>query len=838
MKKLTTSILLLLFCTLILAQSKPAIKVACVGNSITFGAGIQNRDRDSYPSILGQMLGNDYEVRNYGFSARTMLMKGDLPYMKEKMYQDVLNYNPDIVIIKLGTNDSKSHNWKYGRDFQKDMETMVDAFQKLSSKPKIYLCYPDKVYLKNSNSINDSIVVNGVMPVITKIAKKKGLPIIDLHTATSGMEQLFPDKIHPGPKGAAVMAETIYKALTGESKNYIAQEFPGTKTEWEGFDRYDFKFKDRQVIAVVPKKALEGNPWIWRPAFFGAFPTVDKALLEKGFYVLYYDLTHLYGSPNSIRLGNDFYQYMTNYYGLSPKVTLEGFSRGGLFAFNWAAQNPDKVACIYVDAPVCNLLSWPGRKESDLWNGVLKEWNLTDKEMDSFQGDPVHTANIIAKAGIPVISVCGDSDKVVPFDENMKVVRDILAKEGCPVELILKKGVDHHPHSLENPKPIVDFIIRNQPDYQTKQHINVRGNLKNSYLKFEGERKGRVAFLGGSITDMTGWRALVMEQLKQRFPNTEFDFVNAGIPSTGSTPGSFRFKNDILRNGDVDLLFVEAAVNDDTNGFNYIEQVRGMEGEVRHALLANPNTDIVMLHFIYDPFIPMIEQGKTPDVIMNHERVANHYLVPSINLVQEIAERMQAGEFNWEQFGGTHPAPLGHDYYAATIARLFDTMWKNTDLNSQITAHNVPVKPLDENSYFNGELVDIKNAKLITGWKFVPVWNPNDKKEKREGFINVPMLEAKNAGAKLSLKFEGKAVGIFCVSGPSAGVIEYSIDGAPYKKIDTFTQWSENLYLPWVFMFDTELNPGKHELMLRMSNNKNNSSKGHELQIRNFVINR
>lgn len=834
MKKTVTSVVLLLLCLITLAQTSP-VKVACVGNSITFGAGIQNRDRDSYPSMLGQMLGKEYEVRNYGFSARTMLKKGDYPYMHEQMYKDVLSYEPNIVIIKLGTNDSKAYNWKYGKELKRDMETMVTSFLKLPSKPKVYLCYPPKAYLTGS-SINDSIIVNGIIPVIDKVAHKYDLQTIDLHTATSGMQQHFPDKVHPNPVGAAVIAETTYQALTSETKKYDKQAFPGLKTQWEGFDRYDFDYKNRQVIVVTPGTALKGNPWIWRPAFFGAFPSVDKALLEKGFHVAYYDLTHLYGSPNSMRLGDDFYKYMTSNYALSSKVTLEGFSRGGLCALNWAARNTDKVACIYVDAPVCDVFSWPGRKNKELWDGVLKEWQLTDKEMASFKGNPIDVAHIIAKAGIPVISVCGDSDKVVPFEENMKVVRDILAKNGSQVELIVKAGVDHHPHSLENPKPVVDFIVRNQPDYQAKQYINKRGSMKNSFIKFERERKGRVVFLGGSITRMEGWVDLIEEQLKKRFPYTEFDFINAGIPSTGSTPGAFRFKNDALKNGDVDLLFVEAAVNDDTNGFDYVEQVRGMEGEVRQALIANPNTDIVMLHFIYDPFIPIVKEGRTPDVVMNHERVANHYLIPSVNLIQEIAERMEDGEFTWNQFGGTHPAPLGHDYYAASIARLFDSMWKDIDADEKIIPHNIPEKPLDEYSYFNGELLSINNAKL-SGWNYVNSWTSNDKIEKRSGFFNVPMLEAKAPGAKLSFKFDGKAIGIFCTCGPSSGIIEYSIDGAPFKKLDTFTGWSSGVYLPWVYMFATELNPGKHELMLRMTGNKNRNSKGYELQIRDFVTN-
>lgn len=377
-----------------------------------------------------------------------------------------------------------------------------------------------------------------------------------------------------------IMKKIIYLVLLSLITGLVAQAHEKTG-EWNGCDRYDFTFKDRQATIVVPKKAAKGNPWIWRPAFFDAFPSVDKALLEKGFHIVYYDVTHLYGSPRAVSLGTEFYENMTDLYNLSEKVTLEGFSRGGLFVFNWAAQNTEKVACIYVDAPVCDVFSWPGRKNTALWNDLLKEWNLTDAGMEHFKGNPIDNLAPIAAAGIPIISVCGDSDQTVPYKENMDVVRSRYLAAGGPVEVILKKGCDHHPHSLDNPEPVVDFILRQQPEYEKYIHYNVRGSLQNSFRKFEKERRARVAFLGGSITEMDGWRNMIERQLQQRFPYTQFEWVEAGIGSTGTTPGSFRLQHDILSKGKVDLLFVEAAVNDDTNGFSALEQVRGMEGEVR-----------------------------------------------------------------------------------------------------------------------------------------------------------------------------------------------------------------------------------------------------------------
>ena len=195
------------------APRKDAVRVACIGNSITFGAGIRNRSRDSYPSVLARMLGDSYWVKNFGVSARTMLNKGDHPYMNEPAYKNALAFNPNIVVIKLGTNDSKSFNWKYKADFMKDAQTMIDAFKALPAQPKIYLCYPSKAYL-TGDGINDDIISKEIIPMIKKLAKKNDLSVIDLHTAMDGMPELFPDRIHPNEKGAQVMAKAVYQSIS------------------------------------------------------------------------------------------------------------------------------------------------------------------------------------------------------------------------------------------------------------------------------------------------------------------------------------------------------------------------------------------------------------------------------------------------------------------------------------------------------------------------------------------------------------------------------------------------------------------------------------------------
>lgn len=201
------------------APEPTAVKVACIGNSITDGSGIFMSDVYGYPAQLQKLLGQKYLVKNYGRSGRTMLNKGNYPYMKEYAWKDCRLFNPDIVVVKLGTNDSKDFNWKYKADFSRDMQAMIDTLKQLSSRPKIFLAYPLKAY-KKRYGINDSVIVNGIIPQIKKVAKKNKLQAIDLYTPFVGHEEWLQkgDGVHPNPKGAAVMAEIVKEAILKSGK--------------------------------------------------------------------------------------------------------------------------------------------------------------------------------------------------------------------------------------------------------------------------------------------------------------------------------------------------------------------------------------------------------------------------------------------------------------------------------------------------------------------------------------------------------------------------------------------------------------------------------------------
>jgi pimeloyl-ACP methyl ester carboxylesterase len=233
-------------------------------------------------------------------------------------------------------------------------------------------------------------------------------------------------------------------------------------SQWHGFVRLDFVVAGRPCILVAPKAAAPGRPWIWRTEFFDHEPQVDVALLERGWHVAYMDAKDMYGGPKAMALFGPFYARLVAYYGLSQRVVLEGLSRGALYAVNFAATHPTRVAALYLDAPVLDILSWPGRnRESKEWKDCLAAYGLSEESLPAFRGNPINRVGLIANGKIPILVVAGDADTTVPLAENGGLLEKRYKELGGTIEMIIKPGVGHHPHSLTDPTPIVNFILQN-----------------------------------------------------------------------------------------------------------------------------------------------------------------------------------------------------------------------------------------------------------------------------------------------------------------------------------------------------------------------------------------
>lgn len=451
----------------IYAQTK--FRIACVGNSITYGSGLKDRLKESYPARLQALLGSKYEVLNFGVSGATMLKKGSKPYWNTPEYQQVMNSAPDLVFIKLGTNDSKQVNRAEMPGFEADYKEMIRAFKGLNTKPRVVLLLPIKAFSETKFGISGSYLKESMIPLIQKIAYEEQLEILDLYSLFADKEALLADKIHPDATGdnfIALRLESFIKQQTKPLKSLRAKlKSPVQVDSFYGYESLKFSFQGREARIVQPKKVAKGMPWIWRARFWGHEPQTDIALLERGFHVVYCDVAELFGNAECIRIWNDFYASLQKM-GFAKKAVLEGMSRGGVYVYNWASANPEKVACVYADNPVLDLKSWPGGKgqgpgSKENWATFLKDYgDQTEAEAMAFKGSPIDRIEAIVKGNYPMLHVCGDLDEVVPMAENSLPFAEKIRLAGGNIQIIHKPEGKHHPHSLPNPQPIVDFILQ------------------------------------------------------------------------------------------------------------------------------------------------------------------------------------------------------------------------------------------------------------------------------------------------------------------------------------------------------------------------------------------
>ena len=370
------------------------------------------------------------------------------------------------------------------------------------------------------------------------------------------------------------------------------------------------------------------------------------------------------------------------------------------------------------------------------------------------------------------------------------------------------------------------------------RHLRVRSGLANSLHKFQTEQKGHVAFLGGSITEMNGYRPRVESWLQDRFPETEFQFTNAGIASTCSTTGAFRLNRDVLQHGPVDLLIVEFAVNDNQDAAHSADNcIRGMEGIIRQVRRHNPRSDIVMVHFVNPEMLSQVQDGREPRSSGQHERVARFYQIPSVHVCRALADRIADEEMTWKDYGGTHPRDQGNQLAADLVGELMAAAWRPGLADLQPDAYETPEAMLLETSYVQAEMLDRSRIQADAHWTYgVPDWEslPGSK---RARFLKEQLWYSDAPAAQLEFRFTGTAAGAYVLAGPDAGQVDVSIDGGEWKTVDLFHRFSRGLHYPRTVMFAVDLKPQQHEVRVRVSEGRNPESQGTAVRVLAFVAN-
>lgn len=312
----------------------------------------------------------------------------------------------------------------------------------------------------------------------------------------------------------------------------------------------------------------------------------------------------------------------------------------------------------------------------------------------------------------------------------------------------------------------------------------------------EAGRELRVAYLGGSITAAPGWRVKSLEGFKARHPSAKWSEIHAAIGGTGSDLGVFRVGQDALAHRP-DLLFVEFAVND--GGADPAQIQRAMEGIVRQTWTADPETGIVFVYTVSEPFLADLRAGKCSRAATAMEEVADHYGIPSIHFGVEVARRVGEGTLVFKgeapdknakpdpaapmvfSSDGVHPlVETGHEIYAAVLARSWDAIEKAAGPS---TAPRALPEPLRPDHWAAAKLVPIDPAMLKGGWLRLDSGEKGDELARRFS-KNLPQLwRAATAGDSLAFRFRGSVVGFFDLVGPDGGQLRVSLDGGEAKAV-------------------------------------------------------
>lgn len=442
---------LLLACSATILYAQSNSKIYCIGQHFTSGKTMFMPEKNSYPAQLGAMLGKDYSV----------LLNGKNPHVNKGIVngEEVMNNlnglivrRGDLVVLDLNTD---VEFFKSLADNGTKLETKLISLLKTGARV-VLLVGPEGVdenpALSKKQLLQELAFVNEVEIIDFSPVFANENVYLDEHRALTSI-------------GATLVARRLYELIVTPMTEVPKIELEKPMVDnFYGYACSSFDFEGRASKVVQPKKAAKGNPWIWRARFWGHEPQLDIAMLERGYHLVYCDVSERFGNEEALGIWNRFYQFMQQS-GLHNKAIMEGMSRGGVYIYNWTLRYPECVSAIYADAPVLDLKSWPGGKgkgkgSPESWEIFKQMYGLSEQQALDFNQSPLDCAAEIGALKIPAIHVLGDRDDIVPPEENTLPFAKAVIAAGGKLELIHKPEVGHHPHSLVDPTPLVDFLLR------------------------------------------------------------------------------------------------------------------------------------------------------------------------------------------------------------------------------------------------------------------------------------------------------------------------------------------------------------------------------------------
>lgn len=401
------------------------------------------------------------------------------PVLFSRLEGEIAAHPAQAVCFYYGVNDGIYHPFDQGRfeAYQAGVRRLIQRLKQ--SYSRVYALTPGVFEAKSAQNLQPfgaadyaydmpyedyDQVMERYANFIRSLGPSDGVDgVVDVRAPLKqAMEQgvtLTPDGIHPGDFGHFLIARAILKAMFNITLTRPLPFIPSPMT----YDPYPGVpgqvrtgyVRGREITAAVPESPAPGRPWVWRAEFLGAFDAVDRALLKRGWHIGYINLSDMYGCPEAVGLMHEFYRHMTGVLSLGTRPVLFGFSRGGLYAVNYALAHPDCVGMVYLDAPVMDMNDWP-KSDAALWAECLKCHGAQSGEA---LAQPVDRAQALAQTGIPVLMILGLADRLVHAELNGLRFAARFARAGGRIKLIAKPECGHHPHSIDPPDEAVEWIL-------------------------------------------------------------------------------------------------------------------------------------------------------------------------------------------------------------------------------------------------------------------------------------------------------------------------------------------------------------------------------------------
>ena len=674
------------------------IKVACVGGSTTYGTGINKREVNNWPAQLQRLLGEAYLVKNFGSEGASAIRSEDNSYDKTEIFQQSIDFEPEIILINFGDAEALKSGSANIELLENDLKFYVNKYFNLPTAIRIVLITPGDINQINLEAFED--LHENVIPAIENVAYQTNSEIIDLVSLLSSSKDNYSDDVNLSPKGASMVAKSIFEALDMRSEhdfNFVySMGMENEAFEYKGFAGSEFLLFGWKCTVINPKKTAIGRPWVWKFGKLDDNTLMDQQFLQKGFHIMHINTDGLYGNDMAMDRLSRFYDFIQQGR-MAVKPVLTGNELSAVDMFNWASHNTEKIGFIYSKNPVLDLHSFPegsGTSKGDeaLWKEVRKAWDIkSDKKLAEWMGgNPVDKQENWKNASVPIIFVNSSLNDQIPFEENGGAFLEGLNLNPDPIIVNSAETVDViHTSSL----------ILNTTGYKTNYSIVAESGIENRAIEagwklgtdwwdqhneikeIVNNTRPDILFLGDEITQGIGGK----RQLLMSYPGEEafsevykdLKWVNGGVHGDKTQNMIFRIVSGSYNLAGVKMVVITAGINNfEENSADEI--ARGIATLVRVIERQMPDTKIL----VTGP-LPVGSNENDPlrlkydDIHARLQKISWGDFVTYRRLMKEFYDSFGDLKQGLYQEDNIHLAPKGYQAWAEWVRPFADQILKS-----------------------------------------------------------------------------------------------------------------------------------------------------------------